>query len=93
MQHELKILPKYFNDVYTKVKPFELRKNDRDFQVGDVIYLREYDGENYTGRTLVVFVTYVLKDCIAYGLQDGYCILGIRLIGTDLALCNDGGGK
>lgn len=44
MTHELKILPKYFEDVMTGKKNFEIRKNDRDFKVGDYLLLKEYEG-------------------------------------------------
>ena len=30
----------------------------------------------YTGNELTVGIRYVLKDCIEYGLMDGYCIFG-----------------
>ena len=35
--HELKILHPYLVDVTVGNKTFELRKNDRDYQVGDLI--------------------------------------------------------
>jgi len=47
--HELKILPQYFRELYRGNKTFELRKDDRDYQVGDYLVLREYDGENTQG--------------------------------------------
>lgn len=51
MIHELKISPEYYMDVVSGVKPFEIRKNDRDFKVGDCVKLNEYDAENgYTGK-------------------------------------------
>lgn len=43
--HELKILPKFYEDIFEGKRSFELRKDDRDFQVGDYIIFREYDGE------------------------------------------------
>lgn len=38
MVHELKIAPEYFKDVRTGLKKFEIRKNDRDFKVGDRLF-------------------------------------------------------
>ena len=75
-KHEIKILPEYFEPVFRSVKRFELRKNDRDYQVGDRVTLKEWDGTEYTGNELTVGIRYVLKDCPEYGLMDGYCIFG-----------------
>mgnify|MGYP002763182630 FL=1 len=79
MQHDLKILPKYFKAVKAGKKKFELRKNDRDYKVGDEIHLEEWEpiGE-YTGRDIVKEITYVLKNCEEFGLKNGYCIIGWR---------------
>lgn len=76
--HELKISPKYFGDVYEGKKNFEIRKDDRDFKVGDLITLREYDNGQYTGREIKnIPIGYILRNVPEYGLKDGYCILGI----------------
>lgn len=40
--HELKLDIKYFDDVKTGKKNFEIRKNDRDFEVGDILELKAY---------------------------------------------------
>lgn len=44
-EHELKVHPKYFNRLVSGQKSFEIRKNDRDFQIGDILVLKEYDPE------------------------------------------------
>ena len=41
MTHELKIYPEFFSAVVTGVKRAELRKNDRDYRVGDKLHLME----------------------------------------------------
>ena len=81
MIHNLKILPEYFTAVACGAKTFEVRKDDRPFNVGDILELQEYDGEIYTGRTLDVIATYILRDtCYC---KEGFCIIGIRIIKED----------
>lgn len=43
MKHEVKILPQYFCRVEDGSKTFEIRINDRGYQPGDEIVLREYN--------------------------------------------------
>ena len=41
MIHELKTYPKYFQETLNGNKPFECCLNDRGFQVGDTVILKE----------------------------------------------------
>lgn len=78
MVHELKIQPKYFKMVKWGIKKFELRKDDRNYKVGDLITLREYENGEYTGKEIKNLpIWYILRDCPEYGLKEGYCILGL----------------
>lgn len=43
MKHDLKIWPQFFCRVADGSKTFEVRKNDRGFQPGDIVILREWD--------------------------------------------------
>ena len=74
--HELKILPEYFDAIRCGDKRFEIRKNDRNFHKGDILRLKEFDREKYTGEEIDVLVRYILYDWEG-GLQDGYCIMSI----------------
>ena len=91
-QHELKTWGQYFQAIVSGEKTFELRKNDRDFQVGDKLLLKEYNllgithvtqemkGE-YTGAEQMVEVTYILKHEPMknnFGIERGYCVMGIK---------------
>lgn len=75
--HELKILPRYYEKVLTGEKNFELRKDDRNFKVGDIIRLSEFSDKGFTGRDSLYNIIYKL-DGGAYGLEEGYCILSIK---------------
>ena len=77
--HSLKTVQPFFSQVKNGTKTFELRRNDRDFQVNDEVYLKEYDLEtnSFSGQELRAKITYVLKDWT--GLEDGYCIFSIEL--------------
>lgn len=50
MQHELKILPQWFEAVERGDKNFEIRTTAKDYAIGDELVLREWDEEQYTGR-------------------------------------------
>ena len=76
MIHTLKILPEYFNEVIHDSKKFEIRKDEDDLQIGDVVILKEWDGEKYTGRATGQNIVYVLRDVPEYGLMPGYVIFG-----------------
>ena len=84
--HYLKIVSDYFDDVKLGYKKAELRKNDRDFRVGDFMVLQEISNDSvrhfvkYTGRTAVCKITHVLTDTQFGGLQDGFCIISFLLI-------------
>lgn len=78
MEHELKTWMPYFGEVLVGHKTFEVRKNDRDFQVGDTLILREWadDKKEYTGRKLARRVTYILNGG-EFGIQGEFCVMSI----------------
>lgn len=79
--HDIRLGASFFDDVLECRKNFELRKNDRGYKVGDILYMMEFkDGRN-TGRSVKRKVIYMLEDFT--GLEDGYCILGIEPIQED----------
>lgn len=82
--HKLKLNSIYYNDSASGIKTFEIRKNDRNYQVGDILELREWvwskaDGKGvYTGETHWKIITYILDD--SDYLQDGYVCLSVAPI-------------
>ena len=73
MIHELKIKPEYFAAVVSGDKTFEIRNNaDRNFQVGDTLSLKAWDGE-FTGQTVERTVSYITD----FEQKQGYVVLGL----------------
>lgn len=81
MIHQLKIESRFYNDIELAGKRFEVRRDDREYQEGDVLVLRECRDDKLTGRLLYALVTYIHRnDAEHVFLVDGYCILGIYII-------------
>ena len=77
--HDLKTWPTFYKDIETGIKRFEIRNDDRDFEVGDYLLLREYDQHigQYTGKSMFARVDYLMRRWPEMGLKDGYCIMSI----------------
>ncbi len=75
--HELKCWPEFFKAMASLDKLFEIRKNDRDFKIGDILYLREWDPSQavYTGAALTRRVTYLTD--FPSAMKDGYICMGL----------------
>jgi hypothetical protein len=65
-------------------KNFEVRRNDRDYQVGDTLALMEFDRERdcYLGGRWPFEVTYILHGS-QYGIPEGYCVMALKPLGAD----------
>ena len=74
-RHRLKLAKMFFDAVDTGKKSFELQKNDRNYQIGDILELHEMSDGEETGRVTEKQVIYILEGF--KGLEEGYCILGL----------------
>ena len=76
--HELKTTQPHFDAVADGAKRVEIRWNDRGFEVGDVLILREYDATKsaLTGRYIEVRVTHILRGF--EGLVKGWVALSFE---------------
>jgi len=73
--HELKTLPSFFHAIRVGEKTFEIRKNDRNFEVGDRLQLKEWDGEGFTGEEVFATVLYLTD----FQQKKGYVVMSIDL--------------
>lgn len=72
--HKLKIQPEYYDALLLGIKTFDIRKNDRDFKVGDILKLSEFKDGVYTGGSYMAKIIYITD----YAQQDGYVVMGIE---------------
>lgn len=91
MHHELKIWPQYYARVAEGSKTFEVRNNDRGYQMGDTVTLKEFDPNEtrkpfqYTGKELTFRIGYVLPidgDRVVFGLLS---LCQVEFPGADLS--------
>lgn len=78
MRHELKTWPLHYQALVNGTKTFEARKDDRGFEVGDTLWLREYDNaiDMYTGRAMYRCVTHLLRGP-SHGIESGYVVMSL----------------
>ena len=84
--HELKCNQDFFEDVKSGKKPYEVRFDDREYQEGDFLHLREvfnkgYCEGSYTLDECMVLVTHVLPhEEFPAGVPEGWVVMGIRVL-------------
>lgn len=79
-KHILKIQYRYLMDILYEGKTFEIRKDDRGYEVGDFIHFVDINGKEFPGfyRNVFFKITYILRNVTQYGLDRDYCILAIE---------------
>ena len=74
--HYIKILPEYFQAIESGDKTFEVRFNDRNYHVHDILHLQEWKDDKYTGKEMAVEVTYLLDN--PNYCKGGFVIMAIK---------------
>ena len=79
--HVLKIKPCYFYYVRNEIKKAELRQDDRQYEVGDLIHFVDTKGCEIDGFSDNIFeITHILRNVPEYGLDINYAILSIKKV-------------
>ncbi len=76
---QLRMASSYYDDILNGNMSFWFCKDDH-FHIGDSLDLMEFKEGRHTGRTIQTEITYILNDYT--GLEDGYCILSIKVTGA-----------
>jgi len=72
MNHILDIQDKYFNDIKIGIKTFEIRRNNKNYQINDVLTLVNLKTNEVITKT-IIYIT----DISIYNIND-ILILGIK---------------
>jgi hypothetical protein len=77
--HNLKIKAEYASAKLRGDKPFEIRLNDRDFQVGDIVNYTCIDSSIFNEKISkkLYYITYITN----FEQKDGYVVFGDREVG------------
>jgi len=85
--HRVKSWSHFYDAIASGKKTHDLRKDDRNYMVGDTLQLDRYDNINgrYTGESLTVQVTYITNNQFPCAfsssvLPNDYCILSIKVV-------------
>lgn len=70
--HELDCISDVFQDIYNGVRSFDIRDDDRDYEIGDSLHLKEYNikTQSHSGRWISKRVTYIQNISVPYGTYD-----------------------
>jgi hypothetical protein len=95
VMHEVKIWPDPFKAVWLGLKEYELRKDDRNYSIGDLLRLQEFvppramcqghvtvTGE-FTGNWMLAVITHKTPGG-SWGLPKDMCVLGIKILARKL---------
>ena len=81
-EHDLKVYPEFWENLARGWKTFEIRIDDRGFDLGDTLLLREWHPitKTYTGKEVRRTVTHLLRNW--RGIQSGYVIMSLEPTST-----------
>jgi hypothetical protein len=82
MEHDLKCIAPYFEEVYDENKTAEMRFNDRGFQKGDTVKLNHWSKEGHCAiepyQPIKILITHVLTG-EQFGIKDGHCMFSFKI--------------
>ena len=85
-EHRLKTNHDHFEAILGGIKSFEVRRDDRNFAVGDTLWLREwvaptsFEGSgHYTGRDLRAELVFKQPGGEGFGVGSGHCVMQFKI--------------
>lgn len=79
MNHTLKIQDRFYNDIARGLKTFEVRKNDRNYKVGDLIKFVDVNGKDFQNYAMRIYeITYILTHEDFEPIPEDYVVFSIK---------------
>jgi hypothetical protein len=83
----LKCETEYFQAIEKGLKTFEVRKNDRLYEIGDLLYLQEIVGDVFTGREIRgCEIIYILPGG-KFGIDPDYFVMQLKIPKKGVTKC------
>lgn len=74
--HILKLVDPFFDASWNRVKTYEIRKDDRNYEAGDIVILRHYICGSYYGERLIIGeILSILRHDDFEVIPEDYCII------------------
>lgn len=79
MIHYIKCIQPYFDLCWDGLKPFEVRKNDRNYNEGDTVYIQLYDPikNEFGDRAIKATILYVLRNYA--DIKEGHVVFSYKI--------------
>lgn len=79
MIHNIKLDISFCDLVYKGIKTFEVRRNDRNYQIGDLVWFQpvglSYQPVEHPVKDKIYEITYILN---GWGIQEGFVVFAIK---------------
>lgn len=72
--HEIKLRTEYFYNVLNGDKTFEIRYNDRNYQKGDKVLLKEFHPTIYKSRE----ISAVIGDVVSFKQKEDWVVFSLK---------------
>lgn len=81
---DLKCENPYFSQIWNGEKNFEVRKNDHDYQKGQMIRLNEYNRhtDKFSGRSILIYIRNILPGG-QFGIDKDHCVFGFDILNRE----------
>lgn len=72
---ELKVESELFSSIAESYISYESIKKDENFEINDIVEIKEVEGEVLTGREVIRKISNIFENGACYSMEEGYVLL------------------